>query len=81
MTAMEKKSQWLVMAGQRPSSSAVVTSLAGLHLRLVGDLQSIVDLDPEILHHAFQLAEAQNWTTLPIDTGQVRIHILPKMAG
>jgi hypothetical protein len=36
------------MAGQRPSSSAVVTGIARLRLGLLGDLQSVVDLDPEI---------------------------------
>jgi hypothetical protein len=34
---------------------AVATSLVGLRLCLLGDLQSIVDLDPEIPDGAFEL--------------------------
>ena len=38
----------LELAGQRPSSPAVATSFVGLHLGLFGDLQRVVDFDPEI---------------------------------
>ena len=35
--------------------SAVATSPAGLHLGLLGDLQRVVDLDPEVSDGAFKL--------------------------
>jgi hypothetical protein len=38
---MGKCAEWLVVAGQRPSSPAVVTNSARLHLGLLGDLQRI----------------------------------------
>lgn len=38
---------WPLVAGVRPSSLAVATSTTGLHLRLLGDLQRVIDLDPE----------------------------------
>ena len=44
-----------LLAGQRPSGSAVATSLAGLHLSLLGDLQRVVNLDPEVSDRAFEL--------------------------
>ncbi len=44
------------MAGQRPSSSAAATSFVGLNLGLLGDLQRIVDLDPEVSDRAFAFA-------------------------
>ena len=44
-----------LVAGQRPSSSAAVTSTARLHLCLLGDLQSIVNLDAEIPDGALEL--------------------------
>lgn len=42
------------MAGQRPSSSAAATSQTGLQLGLLGDLERIVDFDPEIPDSAFK---------------------------
>ena len=45
----------LKLAGQRPSSSAAAASLAGLHLRLLGNLQCIVNFDPQIPDGAFEL--------------------------
>ena len=47
--------EYPLMAGQRPSASAVATSVVELHLRLLGDLQSIVDFDAEISDGAFKL--------------------------
>ena len=32
----------------RPSTPAVATNPAGLHLSLLGDLERVVDLDPEV---------------------------------
>src|SRR6266581_1161893 len=43
--------EWIegrVLAGQRPSSPTAATSLLGLNLRLLRNLQSIVNLDAEI---------------------------------
>lgn len=37
------------MAGQRPSSPAVATNPARLHLSLLRDFQRVVELDPERL--------------------------------
>jgi hypothetical protein len=37
-----------VLAGQRPSSAAAATSLLGLNLGLLGDLQRVVNFDPQI---------------------------------
>jgi hypothetical protein len=45
--------------GQRPSSPAVATSTAELHLSLLSDLQRIVNLDAEIPDGAFQLCVSE----------------------
>ncbi len=37
----------------------LLTSLANLHLGLLGDLQRIVDLDTEIPHGAFELGVSE----------------------
>ena len=50
---------WQVMAGQRPTGSAVATGLAWLDLRLLRDLERIVDLDPEVPHGAFKFRVAK----------------------
>jgi hypothetical protein len=42
-----------VLAGLRPSSSAVATSTTRLHLCLLGDFQSVVNLDTEVPDSAF----------------------------
>jgi len=42
------EAEGLQLAGLRPSGSAVATSLAGLHLSLLGDLQRVVDLDAKV---------------------------------
>jgi hypothetical protein len=47
---------WLLLTGLRPSGSAVATSLAGLHLSLLGDLQRVVNLDSEVSDRAFEFA-------------------------
>ena len=47
------------MAGERPSRSAVATGLTELHLRLLCDLQSIVDLDSKIPDGAFKFHVAK----------------------
>ena len=49
----------LLLAGERPSRSAVATCLTGLHLRLLSNLQSIVDLDPKIPDGAFKFRVAK----------------------
>jgi hypothetical protein len=38
----------LLLAGLRPSGSAVATSPARLHLSLLRDLQRVVDLDAKV---------------------------------
>jgi hypothetical protein len=53
------------MAGQRPSSLAAATSLAGLHLGLLGDLQRIVDLDSEVSDGALKFAVAEEKLNRP----------------
>jgi hypothetical protein len=45
----------LLVAGLRPSCPAAATSTTKLHLGLLGDLQSIVNLDAEIPHGTFEL--------------------------
>ena len=45
--------------GLRPSSPAVATSPAELHLSLLGDLQRVVDLDSEVSDGALQFAMAE----------------------
>jgi hypothetical protein len=52
-------STWPFVAGQRPSSPAVADQLARLHLGLLGDLQRIVKLDPEIPDGAFEFGMAE----------------------
>ena len=42
--------------GVRPSSPAVATNPAGLHLSLLGDLERVVDLDPEVSDGALKFA-------------------------
>ena len=61
MSAIERRPLRLVMAGQRPSDTMAVAKLrlANLHLRLLADLQRIVDLDIEISHRAFELGVFQ----------------------
>jgi len=56
MTAMERKALRLKLAGKRPSDTMAVAkpALPNLHLRLLGDLQRIVDLDAEIPNCAFE---------------------------
>src|SRR5947207_7854642 len=44
------------LAGLRPSCPAAATSTTRLHFRLLGNLQRIVDLDPEVSDRAFQFA-------------------------
>ena len=46
-------------AGLRPSRTAAATNLEGRHLSLLRDLQSIVDLGPEIADGALQFAMAK----------------------
>lgn len=53
------------MAGQRPSSLAAATSLAELHLSLLGDLQRIVDLDSEVSDGALKFAVAEEKLNRP----------------
>jgi hypothetical protein len=55
MTAIGEKTVRPLLAGQRPSNPAVATLLANLQLRLLGDLQSIVDLDTEVPDGTFEL--------------------------
>jgi hypothetical protein len=43
------------VAVQRPSTLAVATSVVELHLRLLGDFQSVVDFDAEVSDGAFKL--------------------------
>ena len=45
-----------LMAGQRPSGPAVATSPARPHLSLLGDLERVVDLDPEASDGALKFA-------------------------
>jgi hypothetical protein len=62
MTASERigaAMDGLLVAGQRPSIPAAATSLVGLCLRLLGDLQSVVDLNPKIPNGAFKLRVAE----------------------
>jgi hypothetical protein len=42
--------------GLRPSSPAVATDSPELHLSLLGDLQRIIDLDPEVSDGALKFA-------------------------
>ena len=56
MAAFEDEALRLVVAGLRPSGSAVATSLAGLHLSLLGDLQRVINLDSEVSDRAFEFA-------------------------
>jgi hypothetical protein len=42
--------------GLRPSSPAVATNPAGLHFSLLGDLQRVVDVDPEVSDGALKFA-------------------------
>jgi len=44
------------LAGLRPSCPAAATSTTRLHLGLLGNLQRIVDLDPEVSDRAFEFA-------------------------
>ena len=45
----------LQLAGLRPSSPAAATTRTTLYLHLLGNLQSIVHLNPEVSDGAFQL--------------------------
>jgi hypothetical protein len=45
---LEENDVGLVVAGLRPSGSAVATSPARLHLSLLRDLQRVVDLDAKV---------------------------------
>ena len=49
----------LLMPGLRPSASAVATSSTRLHLSLLGHLERVVDLDPEVSDGAFKFAVAE----------------------
>src|SRR5205823_13177822 len=42
--------------GLRPPSPAIATNPAGLYLSLLGDLQRVVDLDPEVSDGALKFA-------------------------
>jgi hypothetical protein len=42
------------LPGQRPSGRTAATSLHGLHLRLLGNLQRVVDPDREVPDGAFR---------------------------
>ena len=55
MIALHGRAGWLLLAGLRPSGSAVATSLAGLHLSLLGDLQRVVNFDAKVSDCALQL--------------------------
>ena len=46
----------LLLAGLRPSGSAVATTLIGLHLSLLGDLQRVVTLDSRVSDRASEFA-------------------------
>jgi len=48
MAAPESELDRLLLAGQRPSSSAAATDTTRLHLGLLGDLQRVIDLDAKI---------------------------------
>jgi len=47
---------WLLLAGLRPSCPAAATSTTRLHFGLLGNLQRIVDLDPEVSDRALEFA-------------------------
>lgn len=51
-SAMEQRCHRRVLAGLRPSGSAVATSPARLHLSLLHDLQRVVDLDAKVSDRA-----------------------------
>jgi hypothetical protein len=53
------------MTGQRPSNPAAATSLAGLHLGVLSDLQRIVDLDAEIPDGTFKLRMSEQQLNSP----------------
>ena len=55
----------LKVAGQRPSSSTAATSWTRLHLGLLGDLQRIVDLDPEVSDSAFKFGVPEQQLNRP----------------
>jgi hypothetical protein len=59
-TAVGDFAVWLLLAGLRPSGSAVATCLAGLHLSLLGDLQRVVNLDSEVSDRAFKFAVTEH---------------------
>ena len=48
-----------MVAGLRPSDSAVATSLARLHLGLLRDLERVVDLGSEVTDGACELGVAE----------------------
>jgi hypothetical protein len=54
---------------QRSSSSAVATALIDLHLSLLRNLQSIVDLGPEIPDGAFKLGVPEQQLNRPEISG------------
>ena len=59
MTANSDLALRPLLAGQRRSSLAAATSLAELHLGLLGDLQRVVDLDAEVSDGALKLRVPQ----------------------
>ena len=56
VTALEAPPVCPLMAGLRPSCPAAATSTTRLHLGLLGNLQRIVDLDPEVSDRALEFA-------------------------
>ena len=54
-----------LLAGERPSTLAVATSVVELHLRLLGDFQSVVDFDAEVSDGAFKLGVPEQQLNRP----------------
>ncbi len=59
MRALRIMRKRLLLAGPRPSNPAIATPFASLYLRLLSDLQRIVDLDPEIPDRALEFGVAE----------------------
>jgi len=51
---MRKILDRLFLAGQRPSTPAAATSLAHLHLGLLGNFERVVNFDPKIPDRALE---------------------------
>jgi hypothetical protein len=59
----------LHLVGQRPSGGVVATSRSSLHLRLLGNLQRVVDLDPEVSDAAFDFGTSKQKLNGPKSPG------------